>query len=237
MPLTNDINNLADTNSIDDYACIFLKSSTLPRKIHDLLQTIFTKREARFREHIMVVKQGDHNKKHFLKQGNHAVVGNSLILLTLFESASTKKLLEYYFSTLAAPSNRNFDKHFNNFDSKSPAYFFCGIDKTDIDKVKACLVDINFDLFTQKLPLPVKDKSYILHLLAQDIPWQQYLKNYQEAEQYFYNKDIFRAKEILENLESKTLIKLVPVQLLLAKVNAEIDEAEEAVSLINDLLG
>lgn len=237
MPLTNNINNLADTNSIDDYASIFLKSSILPRKIHDQLQTIFTKREARFREHIMVVKQGDHNKKHSLKQGKHAVVGNSLILLTLLDSASTKKLFEYYFSTLPSPKNRNVDKYFDNFDGKTPAYFFCGINKKDIDKVKASLEDSNFDLFTQKLPLPVKDKSYILHLLAQDIPWQQYLKSYQEAEQFFYKKDIFKAKQILDELDSKTLIKLIPVKMLLAKVNTEIDEAEEAASLINDLLG
>jgi len=237
MPLTNDMSNLADTNSIDDYASIFLERRTLPRKIHDLLQTIFTKREAKFREHIMVVKQGDHNKKHSLKQGGHAVVGNCLILLTLLDSASTKKLLEYYFSTLTDPSIRNFDNFFDNNDAKSPAYFFCGIDKKDIDKVKACLIDINFDLFTQKLPLPVKDKSYILHLLSQDIPWQKYLKSYQEAEKYFYKKDAFGAKVILEELNNKTLIKLIPVQLLLTKVNNEIDEAERAVSLINDLLG
>ncbi len=230
------MNNLADTNSIDDYANIFLKRSTLPRKIHDLLQTIFTKREAKFREHIMVVKQGDHNKKHYLKQGNQAVVGNSLILLTLLDSASTKKLFEYYFSTLPASKGRNFDIFFDNYDGKSPAYFFCGIDKTDIDKVKACLVDIKFDLFTQKLPLPVKDKKYILHLLAQDIPWQQYLKTYQEAEQCFYKKDMFRAKKILVTLHSITVIKLIPVELLLAKVNAEIKEAEEASALIHDLL-
>jgi hypothetical protein len=237
MPLTNDMNNLADTNSIDDYASIFLKSSMLPKKIHDLLQTIFTKREAKFREHIMVVKQGDHNKKHSLKQGSHAVVGNTLILLTLLDSASTKKLLEYYFSTLTDPSIRNFDKFFANFDNKSPAYFFCGIDKSDIDNVKAYLEDEKFHLFTQKLPLPVKDKSYILHLLSQDIPWQQYLKSYQDAEHCFYRKDVFAAKEILEELSSKTLIKLIPVKLLLAKVNTEINEAEEAASLISDLLG
>ena len=237
MPLINNRDYLVDTNSIDDYANIFLKSSTLPRKIHDQLQTIFTKREAKYREHIMVVKQGDHNKKHSLKQGRHAVVGNSLILLTLLDSALTKKLFEYYFNTLTAPKSRNFDKFFDNFDGKSLAYFFCGIDKKDIDKVKTCLVDSNFDLFTQKLPLPVNDKSYILHLLAQDIPWQQYLKSYQEAEECFYKKDVFGAKEILRNLNRQTLIKLIPVELLLAKVNAEIEEAEEAASLINDLLG
>ena len=227
----------ADTKTINSYASDFLNEPKLPKKIHDLLQTIFTKREANFRQHIMVTEQGAHKEKHLLKQGGDAIVGNSLILLTLFESASTKKLLVYYFSTLTAPQSRNFDVFFNNNDSRAPAYFFCGIDKTDIDKVKACLVDINFALFTQKLPLPVKDKSYILHLLSQDIPWQKYLKCYKEAEQFVHKKDIFRAKEVLEKLDSKTLVKLIPVQQLLATVNAEIDEAEEAASLINNLLG
>jgi hypothetical protein len=107
---------------------------------------------------------------------------------------------------------------------------------TDINKVRVSLMDASFDLFTQKLPLPIRDKNYILHLLAQDIPWQQYLKTYQEAEQYFYNKDMFRTKNILVTLNSITVIKLIPVELLLAKVNTEIKEAEEASALIHDLL-
>lgn len=236
MSLIDNKRNLADIKTINSYACDFINTSNLPPKIHALLQTIFTKREAKFRQHIIITEQGAHKEKHLLKQGYNAIVGNSLILLTLLDSASTKKLFEYYFSTLTDPNNRNFDNFFDNFDGKSPAYFFCGIDKTNIDKVKTTLLDVNFDLFTQNLPLPVKDKGYILHLLAQDIPWQEYLKTYQEAEHFFYKKEEFRAKEILVALNSKTLIKLIPVQLLLAKVNSEIDEAEEAVSLINDLL-
>ena len=236
MSLKNTMVDVADIKTINSYACDFLNTDKLPKKIHALLQTVFTKREAKFRKHIMVTEKGVHKEKHLLKQGYNAIVGNCLILLTLIESSETKQLFEYYFSTLHTPESRHFDAFFDNSDGKSPAYFFCGIDKNNIDKVNSRLMDVNFDLFTQKLPLPVNDKGYILHLLAQDIPWQQYLENYQQAESYFYKEDMFKAKEILLELDKKTLIKLIPVQLLLAKVNTDIEEAEEASLLISDLL-
>ncbi|MFT6901929.1 MAG: hypothetical protein ACJAXS_002136 [Colwellia sp.] len=236
MSLIRDINYEADPTTINRYASVFLKSDKLPDKIHDLLQTLFTKRVAKFRQHIMMTEKGYHNEKHLLKQGFSAIVGNSLILLTLLESAQTKKLLNYYYDTINSTKTRNFTQFFKKLDNKSPAYFFCGISTEDINKVRASLMDASFDLFTQKLPLPIRDNSYILHLLAQDIPWQQYLKTYHEAEQYFYNKDMFRTKKILVTLNSITVIKLIPVELLLVKVNAEIKEAEEASDLIHDLL-
>jgi len=236
MSLKSNITIEADSITINSYASTFLKTSKLPDKVHDLLQTLFTKREAKFRQHIVITEKGYHNDKHLLKQGYSAIVGNCLILLVLLESAQTKKLLNYYYDTITSPTTRNFTKFFTKLDDKSPAYFFCGINTADIDKIRTKLIDTSFDLFTEKLPLPCRDKNYILHLLAQDIPWQYYLNTYQEAEKCFYNKDMFRAKEILVELNSITVIELIPVDLLLSKVNSEIKEAEEASDLIRDLL-
>lgn len=210
----------------------------LPASIRDALNTIFTKSSnaQHYRKKIICQKTtGEKQNKHPIIKGRRHCVRNVLIVWYLLggNTKKTKCFLQDYAQKKTLTETLN---ELVELTTKQYLEFFCfGVVRDKVNAIISCIESSDFDLFTQELPTPFSnsvdnpsDISPILQAHSQDIPWEQYMQQYQLAESYFEDKNFEQAKKILSDLEAEATIRLPIVEALNRKIVAEELEAKEA---------
>ena len=238
--------------TIGQFALRFLTQDCLlklPKKIHDMLQNVLTKREGdalRYRE-VMVLKTAiknptskDTDRHQVIRNRSHAIF-NILCLYAFMDTKHIKLLFQHYYETRRSVSKRNFSMLYHQQQTQYLAYFCFGIDMERIGLIEQHLFDPHFDLFTQKLPSPfsgdnLEDLSPLLVMVAQEIDWASYQALYQQAEYCFEQKDFGRAKMLLTQLEQLAVVTLPVVDSLRCKITKIEDESQEAWDYLQQIL-
>lgn len=226
-----------EPQSFLEIARVCLKTDKLPKRIHDVLNTFFTKSDNsnHYRPKIINEKAvGQTQNKHPVLKGKKNAIHNILCIWYLLgDTKTTKQLMQEY-----AQKNVS-EKTLNNLirlTQKQYLEFFClGVVRENVQKIIACLKSTDFDIFTQKLPSPFStnktdqfDISPLLTIYSKDIPWQFYMEQYQQAEEHFNKKRYNEARMILRKLESEAMIRLPIIEALNKNIDAIENEAEEA---------
>ncbi|NRA59811.1 MAG: hypothetical protein HRU25_02660 [Psychrobium sp.] len=238
--------------TIGQFALGFLtqdRSVSLPKKIHDMLQNVLTKRGGdalRYREAIVLkvpVKDptSKNTERHQVIRNRSYAIFNILCLYAFMDTKNIKCLFQHYYETRHDPSARDFSMLHQQQQSQYLAYFCFGIDMAQIAKIEHRLLDVKFDLFTQKLPSPFNensegDLSPLLIKVSEAIDWTSYRVLYQQAEDCFEQKDFCRAKSLLTQLDQQALITLPVVDSLRRKISRIEDESQEAFDYLQNLL-
>lgn len=238
--------------TIGQFALRFLAQDSrlkLPKKIHDMLQNVLTKRSGdalRYREVIVlktVVKNPtskDTDRHLVIRNRSHAIF-NILCLYAFMETKNIKQLFQHYYETRNGVGTRDFSMLYQQQQSQYLAYFCFGIDMERIEVIEQHLLDPKFDLFTQKLPSPfysenLDDLSPLLVMVGEGIDWASYQQLYQQAEDCFEKKDFSRAKLLLTQLEQQAVVILPVVDSLRRKIKNIEDESQEAFDYLQQIL-
>lgn len=229
--------------SLSELAKRFLQMSgnhRLPKSIHDALHNVFTKKNSKpesttFRKDIMSVSKvnsASQKQKHLVISDSRNSIYNALCLVYLIGTGETKKLFQQYYKTRDYPHKRDFSILDRETQQRYLAYFSLGIMNENVENIRQKLLSDKFDLFTQKLPSPFSTGSYdltpMLTVYGQDIPWQDYLTKYQQAENCYEHKKFEQASLLLDDLAKSTVLRLPVIDALQRKIKAEESEAEEA---------
>jgi hypothetical protein len=238
-----------DPDSINDYARIFLrlKDKTLPIKLHNALNTIFTKDRDNsnaeikaFRKRVVIEVKTIHNNHYAILAGKSNAIYNALCLIAAVGVGPTKKIFQYQVQTTKKGSISSL---LQQTQEQSLIFFCLGVDTKNIAAIGDRLESDSFDLFTERLPSPFglhnNDKYNLAPMLAffeKQIPWQDYVSGYQAAESSYAAKDVKGAILQLEALEQKALLPLPVVTSLKERIIAQQADAEEAYSYLQSLL-
>lgn len=241
--MVNDKSLQTEELSIGQIALRFLTSDssiTLPKKIHDMLQTVLTKRSGdglNFRKSIVTQTQNNNSIKHDVIRGRTAAIYNILCLYVFMETKDIKQLFKHYDDTRkdSDRAKRDFSMLYHNEQANYLAYMCFGVEVEHIKAIESCLLDKAFDLFRERLPSPFvgvskenKDLSPLLTIVNDGIDWAGYRKLYQEADELFELKRYDEAKDILIQLDRSVVIKLPVVDSLRRKISMIEDEGNEA---------
>lgn len=209
-----------------------------PEKIRNFLNTIFTKKDNvnLYRPKVINEKVTDiKQNKHPIQLGKKHFVYNVLVIWYLFNSdtGKTKCLLQEYAEF--GVCNSILGELIKSTEKQYFEFFCLGVVRENLQSIIECLKSPEFDLFTKKLPSPfslngksIQDISPMLIRYSEDVPWKNYLTQYQIAEGFFENKDYMKAKETLLKLEEIAGIRLPIVEALKKNINAVEQEAKEA---------
>jgi hypothetical protein len=238
-----------ETGSINDYARIFLKleDKTLPIKLHNALNSIFTKNRDNsnaeikvFRQRVVIEIKTDHNNHYAILTGKSNAIYNALCLIAIVGVGSTKKIFQYQ-DKIA--KKVNISSLLQQTQEQALIFFCLGIDINNMTEIAKSLESNSFDLFTERLPSPFgsckNDKYNLAPMLAyfeEPIPWQNYAQRYQVAESSYTAKDVQGAILQLEALEQEALLPLPRVTSLKETIIAKQADAEEAASYLQSLL-
>ncbi|NQZ09707.1 MAG: hypothetical protein HRT35_21360 [Algicola sp.] len=234
--------------TIGEHAQWFLrlqKKDRLPKVIHDALQNIFTKGNNKaesiaFRKAVITSKEGAHNSKHLVNDGSEHAIYNALCLIYLIGTRETKKLFQQYYETIRSPDKRDFSILNRETQQRYLAYFSLGIMNVNVENIRQALESDDFDLFKDKLPSPFSTESFdltpMLTVYGQDIPWQDYLTKYQQAETCYEHKKYEQASQLLDELAQTTVLRLPVIDALRRKIKAEENEAEDAWDFFQQLI-
>jgi len=238
-----------EIGSINDYARKFLKleNKTLPKKLHDALNTIFTKERDNsnadikaFRQRVVIEIKTPHNNHYAILAGKSNAIYNALCLIAIVGVGPTKKIFQYFVQTTKKGSISSLLQQ----NQEQALIFFClGIDKKNRDNIDNCLNAKDFDLFTERLPSPFGYDQYdkfnlapMLVFFEAKIPWQDYALRYQAAELSYVAQDFNSAISQLEALEQSALLPLPVVTSLKETIIAKQADAEEASCYLQSLL-
>ena len=244
------------SDSIEHWAKTFLGCQTLPDIIRHALHNILTKCEIKdgekcksplktaFRESIKGSESSTSTERHFVLPGKQNGIFNILCLWHLIGVTKTKRILhKRHHNELKEKDmevlNQVADEHY--------LQFFClGIVRSDVENISKQLLDANFDIYTQKLTSPFRNKklnkkdkygiSSILHFADKSIPWREYMDKYQKAESLFLDKKLNEAKTSLKELKDLSMIRLPIIDTLLKKIDAEERENKEAFDYLQEIL-
>lgn len=234
-----------------DIARHFLRTEVLPKQIHDALNNILTKThktqnldKVKYRRRIINKKAADeYTSKYPVILGGRNAIYNILVLWYLLGTSDTKVLLQAYDLCKNEISEKELVKLHEQTKQQYLEFFCLGIVRENIDAVINDLRSPSFDLFREQLPSPFFkedsksfDISPMLNLCCNDIPWEMYMKAYQEAELSFLQRNFSKAKSILFELEKKSLIRLPIVETLNKKILAEEAESNEAWNYFQKIL-
>ncbi len=239
-----------EIQSIGQIAVCFLSKNhefKLPKTLHDALNNIFTKGtgDAVKYQKEVIYEEGkvNGNSSFAVIKGKKNAIHNSLCLYALLGTGDTKKLFQHYYSTKQFPAKRDFSILKRRQTQHYLEYSCFGVSYENIKLIEQCLVNENFDLFTDKLPSPYAiqpgenmDLSPMLEIYGKGIPWDRYMEIYKEAEKYYEKRDYKGANKLLDELEQETVIHLPIVEFLKRKITAEIDEANEAMEYLQQIL-
>lgn len=238
-----------ETGSINDYARIFLKleDKTLPIKLHNALNSMFTKNRDNsnaeikaFRQRVVIEIKTDHNNHYAILAGKSNAIYNALCLIAIVGVGPTKKI----FQSFAKQTKKGYISSLLQQTQEQALIFFClGVDTKNMVEIRERLESNNFDLFSVRLPSPFgfhqSDKYNLAPMLAyfeEPIPWQDYARRYQVAESSYAAKDVQDAILQLEALEQEVLLPLPRVTSLKETIIAKQADAEEAASYLQSLL-
>ena len=241
-----------EESSIGQLALGFLtKDPTvkLPKKIHDMLQNVLTKREGahlKYRDVIVLkttVKDStsqNTDRHQVIRNRSHAIY-NILCLYVFMDTSDIKRLFKHYYETKRDVKKQNFSMIYQNQDSQYLAYFCFGVDMDRISAIEEHLLNPDFDLFTQKLPSPFKgniegDLSPLLTIVNEGIDWAGYQDLYRQAEHSFEQKKFDKVKLLLDQLEEQAVVNLPVVDSLRRKINSIEEESQEALDYLQKLL-
>jgi len=238
-----------ETGSINDYARQFLKleNKTLPIKLHNALNTIFTKERdnstkatKKFRQQVVTEVKTNHGNHYEILAGKSNAIYNALCLIAIAGVGPTKKIFQYRY--LEHKTGR-ISSLLEQTQEQALIFFCLGIDTQNMAEIANCLESNNFDFFSDRLPSPFgdhqNDKFNLAPMLVfyeAKIPWQHYVSRYQAAESSYAAKDINGAILQLEALEQEALLPLPVVTSLKETIIAKQADAEEAASYLQSLL-
>ncbi|EDM68688.1 hypothetical protein PE36_01867 [Moritella sp. PE36] len=238
-----------ETGSINDYARQFLKleNKTLPIKLHNALNTIFTKERdnsteatKKFRRQVVTEVKTTHGNHYEILAGKSNAIYNALCLIAIVGVGPTKKIFQYRY---LEPKTGRISSLLQQTQEQALIFFCLGIDTQNMAEIANCLESNNFDLFTERLPSPFgyyqNDKFNLAPMLVfyeAKIPWQHYASRYQAAESRYAAKDMNGAILQLEALEQEALLPLPVVTSLKETIIAKQADAEEAASYLQSLL-
>lgn len=224
----------------------YLKTEKLPERIRNALNTIFTKEDgASLYRSKIIGESHDHitQNKYPIIKGRRYSVRNILCVWYLLngDTGKTKAFLQSY---AKSGMTSKFEKMLLELANQQYLEFFSlGVVRENIHEIIEALKSDEFDLFTDKLPSPFfsnhddpSDISPILIAYSQDIPWENYMSRYEDAEFNFNEKRYDKAKEILHKLEEDAVIRLPVVEALNKKIKAIEAEAEEAWNYFQKML-
>ena len=238
-----------ENDSINNYARIFLRleDKALPIKLHNALNTIFTKERDNsnaeikaFRKRIVIEIKTIHNNHYAILAGKSNAIYNALCLIATVGVGSTKKIFQYQIQTTKKGSISSLLQQ----TQEQALIFFClGVDTKNMAEIGSKLESDSFDLFTERLPSPFgsdrNDKYNLAPMLAffeHQIPWQDYMNAYQAAKASYAAEDVKTAISQLEELEQKALLPLPVVTSLKKTITAKQADAEEAYCYLQSLL-
>ena len=251
-----------ETETIPSIAKLYINSApsdTLHKELHDALNNIFTKGHKdsddshvskrgvlEYRKAMIISQKAIQVSRleHRVIRGRKASIYNALCLYTLLGTAGTKKVFHEYYSSRFKKDKREF-KLLNTLSKKelSTEMLFFGVSQRSFDNIKNKLLDDSFDLFTDKLPSPFQslknnetDLSPLAVLYDRDINWQKFIEIYIQSDKNFKAKKYIEAKDTLQEISDKRLLRLSLVKALSANVNAAINENEEAWEYLQNIL-
>lgn len=227
-----------EVQSFLELARIYLKTEDLPDSIRIPLNTIFAKKSGAslYRPKIICEKtKGIPQNKHPILKGRRNSVRNILCIWYLL-NGDTKKTKEFLQSYAKSGMTEIYEQELQELANQQYLEFFClGVVRENIHEIIETLKSSEFDLFRDKLPSPFfsnqqdpSDISPILIAYSQDIPWEDYMSRYKEAEFNFSEKRCKKAKEVLRKLEEDAVIRLPVVEALNKKIKAIEAETDEA---------
>lgn len=241
-----------EVGSINDYARKFLKleNKTLPKKLHDALTNIFTKKrdsnspeKEPFRLQVVIEIESNHcnHYNHYaILAGKSNAIYNALCLIAIVGVGPTKKIFQYFAQTT---KKGNISSLLEQTQEQALIFFCLGIDKKNMENIDDCLNANDFDLFTERLPSPFgyhqHDKFNLAPMLVffeAKIPWQDYAQCYQAAELSYADQDFQGAISQLEALQQAALLPLPVVTSLKETIIAKQADAEEASCYLQSLL-
>lgn len=242
-----------EVQSIGQIAACFISGraeASLPKKLHDALNNIFTKGHIELNDKLKYRKEViseekivNSNAKYNVLVGKKNAIYNALCLYVIVGTNETKKLFQHYCDTKPLPQKRDFSS-LNNQQPHRYLEFSCfGISYDNIKQIETCLYNSDFDLFTDKLispysTLPEKphDLTPMLEIYGKGIPWDRYMLLYKQAEKHFELKEYQDAMRLFEQLNEESIIQLPVVQSLQRKISMEINEANDALKYIQKLM-
>lgn len=227
-----------EVQSFLELARICLKTEDLPDSIRIPLNTIFTKKSGAnlYRPKIICEKtEGITQNKYPILKGRRHSVRNILCIWYLL-NGDTKKTKAFLQSYAKSGMTKTYEQVFLELANHQYLQFFClGVVRENVHEIVETLKLPEFDLFKGKLPSPFfsnhddpYDMSPILVAYSQDIPWEDYMERYEEAERFFGDKQYEKAKEVLRKLEEDAVIRLPVVEALNRKIKSIEAEANEA---------
>jgi len=238
-----------EIGSINDYARQFLKleNKTLPIKLHNALNTIFTKERdnsteaiKKFRRQVVTEVKTAHSNHYEIIAGKNNAIYNALCLIAIVGVGPTKKIFQYQY---LEPKTGCISSLLQQTQEQALIFFCLGIDIKNMAEIANSLESNSFDLLTDRLPSPFgshkNDKYNLAPMLAyfeEPIPWQDYARRYQAAESSYAAKDVEDAILQLEALEQEALLPLPRVTSLKESIIAKQADAEEAASYLQSLL-
>jgi hypothetical protein len=235
-------------HSINKVALRFLKIQTVPKKLHEALQTILTKgknnrNSNEYRKEIIGEANSLPNYKSYkVKEGREKAIYNILCLLMLYNTATIKKVLYQYYEHKNGKKGIDFERLLTLTKAQYFQYYCLGVESVNIKQLIGYLERPDFNLFEEALPQSIlgtlnSNGLTLLPLLFDEdtIDWQEYMNEYKEAEKNFLENNFVVAKEILASLLSKPL-KVPIAESLSAKILAEERENKEAWNYFNKLL-
>jgi len=238
-----------ETGSINDYARIFLRleDKTLPIKLHNALNSIFTKDRDNsnkatkaFRQQVVTEIKALHNNHYEILIGKSNAIYNALCLIATVGVGPTKKIFQYRFQP---PKKGSISVLLQQTQEQALIFFCLGVDTKNMAEIGRRLESDSFDLFTERLPSPFgsdrNDKYNLAPMLAffeHQIPWQDYMNAYQAAKASYAAEDVKTAISQLEELEQKALLPLPVVTSFKKTITAKQADAEEAYCYLQSLL-
>ncbi|MDO6569011.1 hypothetical protein Q4561_18205 [Alteromonas sp. 1_MG-2023] len=241
------MNSEIEIQTFVDIAKSCLEADQLPEPIRIALYTILTKKTSASKSyHHIVINEnvrGVPKNKSPLNKGKRDSIRNILILWYLFgaDTNKTKSFLSAYAERRSLSSSI---KELEKLANKQYLEFFClGVVRENVESIIDKLTSSEFNLFEQKLPSPFfttkktpYDISPMRKLFSQEIPWQDYMERYKQADALFNEKKYSDAKQILIKLEQDTIVRLPVIESLNKNIKAQEDEALEAWEYFNKIL-
>ena len=242
-----------EIQSIGQIAACFISGraeASLPKKLHDALNNIFTKGKdvkLEYREKVVIERDKigsvSGRVSHNVLVGKKNAIYNALCLYVIVGTNETKKLFQHYCDTKQLPQKRDFSS-LNNQQPHRYLEFSCfGISYDNIKQIETCLYNSDFDLFSDKLISPyssLPEKPYdltpMLEIYGKGIPWDRYMLLYKQAEKHFELKEYQDAMRLFDQLNEESIIQLPVVQSLQRKISMEINEANDALKYIQKLM-
>lgn len=218
----------------------------LPKKLHDMLQNIFTKgnkKELQYRIPILSkAAGGGHNAKHLVFCASENAIYNALCLIAMYGTGEANKVFQKYYAYRDCMDKFDLSSVIKTDAMTYMKHFCLGAKPYDVENLAETLKSSDFSLYQNKLKSPFAtdkdpyDLTPMVALYGEALCWVDYMETYKKAQKHFENKQYEEALAAIHGLKKPNDLRLPALDELIRQIEQKKQEGQEAWELFQKMM-